>query len=780
MPISNTYRWNGKLGSDWVADVPNPPGPDRTNWDNIGDPSAPPSFPLGAGDLAVIDLGGAIDVTASSPGDAEELQIVSASTVTFSSGNFGIGDDSQGGMLIDEGSELVIAGSGTMANRGSLDIIGRTGNGSLEVQAGAGFDDLGMIVGADAGAQGEVTVDAAFGFIVAQSAPGATDGVLIVGQDGDGTVDVSDTSIFGSATAILGENDGSTGEVDLNNATWAGNSLTIGLAGNGTANIGSGSTVAFVNTLIGPDGLLSVTGAAATPGTVLAPILTLAFGTIDVTGGGEVNVGSALGSIGAVSIAGTSLTALGTVKGNVVVGDHGVVQATGSAPGGLTIEGNVHGTGTIEPLMTLEVNGGIDAGVDIAFSPSIGAQVGDLVLDVPAANLGTITGFGDGNTIDVQGFVYSDAVFTQGPSGAAGTLTLSGGTIAPLSFAVLGDYAADSFMATPGSTDTVVTLCFAAGTRIATPGGEVPVERLAVGDEVLTLAGAARPIVWIGAGQVLATRGRRNSATPIIVRRGALADNVPHRDLRITKGHSLCIDGVLIPVEELVNHRSIEWDDRAQELAIYHIELATHDVLLADGAPAESYRDDGNRWLFRNANAGWHLPPQASCAPVLSDGAVVDAIWRRLLERAGPRPSVPLTDDPDLHLLVDGERVEAVSHTGAFCVFCLAARPTNVRIGSRSGVPQQLGLARDPRLLGVAVRKILVRQGVRMRAANADDARLADGFHEFEPYNGVRWTDGDAAVPPELFASFSGPLEVVMQLGATMRYVDDGVALQVA
>ena len=94
----------------------------------------------------------------------------------------------------------------------------------------------------------------------------------------------------------------------------------------------------------------------------------------------------------------------------------------------------------------------------------------------------------------------------------------------------------------------------------------------------------------------------------MIVRKGALADNVPHHDLRVTKGHSLYIDGVLIPVEFLVNHRSILWDDRAQEVTLYHVELATHDVLLANGAPAESYRDDGNRWLFQNANSGWDLP----------------------------------------------------------------------------------------------------------------------------------------------------------------------------
>ena len=79
---------------------------------------------------------------------------------------------------------------------------------------------------------------------------------------------------------------------------------------------------------------------------------------------------------------------------------------------------------------------------------------------------------------------------------------------------------------------------------------------------------------------------------------------MPHHDLRVTKGHAFHLDEVLIPVEFLVNHRSIMWDDHAREVALYHIELATHDVVYANGAPAESYRDDGNRWLFGNANTG--------------------------------------------------------------------------------------------------------------------------------------------------------------------------------
>jgi Hint domain len=66
-----------------------------------------------------------------------------------------------------------------------------------------------------------------------------------------------------------------------------------------------------------------------------------------------------------------------------------------------------------------------------------------------------------------------------------------------------------------------------------------------------------RPVTWIGNGKVLATRGRRTTATPVTGRKEALADNVPNRDLHVTKAHSLDIDDVLIPVEFLANHRTI-------------------------------------------------------------------------------------------------------------------------------------------------------------------------------------------------------------------------------
>jgi hypothetical protein len=323
-------------------------------------------------------------------------------------------------------------------------------------------------------------------------------------------------------------------------------------------------------------------------------------------------------------------------------------------------------------------------------------------------------------------------------------------------------------IATPSWTEGA--LCFCTGTMIATPEGEIKVERLAAGNKVLTASGTVRTVTWAGAGRVLATRGRRGPATPVVVRKGALADNVPHTDMRVTKGHALFLDGVLVPVEFLINHRSILWDDHAQEVSLRHIELQAHDVLLANGAPAESYRDDGNRWLFQNANDGWGLPPQEPCAPVLTGGETVDRIWRRLLDRAGPHKPPPLTDDADLHLLVDGLRVDAWRRQGPMHMFRLPGAAACVQIVSRDAVPAELGLARDFRSLGVALRWIELSQGPRVMQIEANDPRLAEGFHRYESDGDLRWTNGDARLPAELFKGFSRAVEVMIYVAASTQY----------
>ncbi len=261
------------------------------------------------------------------------------------------------------------------------------------------------------------------------------------------------------------------------------------------------------------------------------------------------------------------------------------------------------------------------------------------------------------------------------------------------------------------------------------------------------------------------------SATPVIVRKNALADNVPAQDLHLTKAHALYVDDLLISVEFLVNHRTIFWDDRAQEVELYHVELDRHDVLFANGAAAESYRDDGNRWLFQNANEGWHLPPQEPYAPILTAGPKVDAAWARLLTRAGWRPSVPLTDDPDLHLLVDGVRLAPAACDGPHRTFFVPGKPACVAIASRDGVPAELGFVRDSRSLGVAIREIAVHRGDVGTVVKPSDPRLIDGFHDYEPVDDLRWTNGLAMLPAELLdVGGRGPLKLVLTLGAATRY----------
>jgi hypothetical protein len=145
--------------------------------------------------------------------------------------------------------------------------------------------------------------------------------------------------------------------------------------------------------------------------------------------------------------------------------------------------------------------------------------------------------------------------------------------------------------------------CFLIGTRILTPRGEVPVEKLTIGDLVDTLNGPL-PVKWIGRRRF--TKGASSSwhttAAPIRVARFALHDQYPHRDLYLSPRHSLFVDGVLIPVKHLVNDRSVvraDMDDR-EVIEYFHIELKTHEVIFAEGAPAETLLVTTGREGFAN------------------------------------------------------------------------------------------------------------------------------------------------------------------------------------
>jgi hypothetical protein len=311
-------------------------------------------------------------------------------------------------------------------------------------------------------------------------------------------------------------------------------------------------------------------------------------------------------------------------------------------------------------------------------------------------------------------------------------------------------------------------MCLCRGTRILTSEGEVAVERLKVGDLVTTVAGVARPVTWIGWGRSLVTAANPQ-ARPIIVRRDAIADGVPTRDLHVTKAHSLYLDGVLIPAEFLVNGYSIVEDSAAQVIEFYHIELPSHDVLFADGAPAESYKEDGNRDQFHNTDRPVVAAQEAEWfAPVHIDGPVMEAAWRRLMARSEFQ-CPKLTTDPDLHVIADGQRVDAEHAEDGVYRFRLERAPDELRIVSRSASPAELGRNPDWRRLGVAIRSIVLRRADETRNLPHDWLGLSEGFHGAEAW-GARWTDGDAQLPNIVFCGLAGSFELLLTIGGDMQY----------
>jgi len=135
------------------------------------------------------------------------------------------------------------------------------------------------------------------------------------------------------------------------------------------------------------------------------------------------------------------------------------------------------------------------------------------------------------------------------------------------------------------------SLCFLAGTRIRTPQGETCIEDLKIGDEVVTTRHEAQPIKWIGR-QVFKKSGASwvEASLPIRVSRFALDAQTPHTDLYLSPWHSLLIDGFLMPVMELVNGVSIRpaLPPGRQIIEYFQLLLDSHEVILAEGAPAET------------------------------------------------------------------------------------------------------------------------------------------------------------------------------------------------
>lgn len=135
--------------------------------------------------------------------------------------------------------------------------------------------------------------------------------------------------------------------------------------------------------------------------------------------------------------------------------------------------------------------------------------------------------------------------------------------------------------------------CFLPGTQIETSAGLTAVEDLRVGDGVATSSGV-QPVKWIGRREVNRPGKSWNGGGAVKIARFAIDGKAPSRDLFVSPAHAIYIDGMLIPVANLVNGKTIIANAMPEALSLtyYHVELETHEVIFAEGLAVESLLGD--------------------------------------------------------------------------------------------------------------------------------------------------------------------------------------------
>lgn len=395
------------------------------------------------------------------------------------------------------------------------------------------------------------------------------------------------------------------------------------------------------------------------------------------------------GPIGVSLIAGTTLSNSGSVYGQ----KYGVQLAAGLVANTGTIFGKKTGVEISHSYLfnSGTISGGTYAIYGQGFTLGLGAgqvfgakvldKTDTSTLDLTGTEFGTAAGLGttlsgfdvinivsgaewliSGNSAGlashqvINGFTYGDTILLTGftmtsvsSTSDNGIVVTNGTSNVSLDVVVHFNTTASPYRITASSLGTVITLpvpCFAAGTRILTARGEIAVQDLFIGEALITLAAADRPIIWIGKRTIdLRRHSHPASVQPICIAAHALAENVPDRDLWVSPDHAIYLDGYLVPAKELLNNCNVYQANRAS-ITYYHIELEQHAIIFAENAAVETYLETGNRAGFDNDGQTTVLHPdfgnilrrQQSCAALLETGNVLEEIRARIHRRHARNP----------------------------------------------------------------------------------------------------------------------------------------------
>ena len=532
------------------------------------------------------------------------------------------------------GSSVNVSGTGSSWQIGGSLVVGNAGFGQLTLSQGATVTAGGLDEAAAAGGNAAISV------VGVNSLLNLT-GNLIVGDQSAGGLNILGGGAVVAVNADIGLGAGGTGNIDLEgagshltisgttvNGVFTGGNLNIGVVGAGVLTLGMGATLSVFNELkVGAHGHIINLGGASDPQTLTAQ----AGGTIDfapadfanvvILNDGVFNENNANGTVA------TPLITHGTT------GTGGKIQINTGAS--LVLNANT-----------------VDVGQTIAFADNTGTLViGQRVVagnpgtapTIPLGSLNVLPNFHAaiqnyanvaklGDQIRFNGLTVGNAV----ASGNTVTVFDNGGTSqGSLSFITLAG-AADPVAAAAAAAQIA---CYAAGTRIATTRGPASVECIRPGDVVCTvLGGDTAEVIWVG-HRTVDCRNHPDPAKvwPVRVSANAFGRGMPAADLMLSPDHAVYVDKVLIPIRLLVNGRTVR-QVPVDRITYHHVELDRHDVMLANGMPAESFLDTGNREQFINGGDVVALHPDFSarlwemngCAPLVLTGPVLEKARRRL------------------------------------------------------------------------------------------------------------------------------------------------------
>jgi PKD repeat protein len=518
-------------------------------------------------------------------------------------------------------------------------------------------------------------------------------------------------------------------------------------------------------------GILNPTATITTSGTYAVSVLVA--GTVDIQGSQtapiDVTVSESgvlgLGLLTTTNIADADVVLTGLANVSALspfnLGENSLGQATGN--GTLELGAGLVGVTALDPINFVGTNDKliVDTGINLNL-------------------LDSINDFAPGDQIELKGVTATSATFIQNSGAPGGTIDFynSTGTITAALSLATGTFASNAFHVTPDPNGGVdLTVCFLEGTKLLGLHGDIAVEDMEPGDRLITDSGAMRPVKWVGRRTIDASRHPRpETVWPIRIEAGAIDHGLPERTLYLSPDHAIFIDGCLIPAKILVNGRSIVQEPR-DRFTYFHVELESHDILLAESLPVESYLETGNRNFFENSGAAMVLHPHMAqikreaegCAPFHEHGDQVTAIRNRLLERL---PKLRETHDCRLRALTDQGELNVTVIDSTTYRIDLAYPDANLVLVSNAMVPAEYDAAsRDRRRLGLDIAALEIETTTGIRTIDRDEPALRAGWHIDEATH--RWTNGEAMIPASLL---EGGHALIVRLNAVATYAANPAA----